>query len=60
MSLLEQMLEKTPAEQKATLTGFCAGWDACLKRYGTIPLCPRLYGFNTRSRRGVGEIPTGD
>jgi hypothetical protein len=30
------MLEKTPSEQKAILTAFCAGWDACLKQYGTI------------------------
>jgi len=30
------MLEKTPPEQKAILTAFSAGWDAFLKRYGTI------------------------
>jgi len=36
VSLLDQTLENTPAEQKAALIAFSAGWSGFLHQYGTI------------------------
>ena len=36
VSLLDQMLENTPAEQKAALIAFCASWAGFLHQYGII------------------------
>jgi hypothetical protein len=64
MSLLEQILEKTPPEQKALLMAFSARWDAFLKRYGTILIAHGFTdfrdGFATaweKFRRGLEDAP---